>query len=179
MSVMRPKIPVLFVVAVLLATTGCPKKNKGESPTTPTNGSSSSGADAPEVRRGLPDANTSSILARVYFSFDSTSLTEKSREELRVIADRMNLDASMTVRLEGHADERGTTQYNLALSDRRASAVASYLFDLGVANVRMTRVGFGEERPMAAGHDEAAWEMNRRVDVLMTSSSERVAGSPQ
>ena len=167
----------LFLVLLALATTGCPKKTKTPPATQTENAGAGSPADAPEIRSGLPDAVDSSVVARVYFSFDSVSVSNESGAKLREIAERMNADATLTIRLEGHADERGTTQYNLALSDRRAEAVARYLVDLGVQRSRMTTTGFGEEKPLATGHDESSWEKNRRVDVLATPSADRVAGS--
>ena len=83
----------------------------------------------------------------------------------------------MRVRLEGHADERGSTQYNLALGERRANAVKTYLSTLGVSVGRMELVSYGEEKGADAGHDDAAWSKNRRVELSVTAGSERVSSS--
>ena len=69
------------------------------------------------------------------------------------------------VRLEGHADERGTEEYNLQLSNRRAASVRKYLADLGVGAGQLDTVGYGKNRPVSEGHDEAAWAANRRVEL--------------
>jgi peptidoglycan-associated lipoprotein len=71
--------------------------------------------------------------------------------------------------VEGHCDERGSEEYNLALGDRRAAAVARYLEDLGVSGTRLRTVSFGENKPAAAGHDESAWRVNRRSEIRIDS----------
>jgi peptidoglycan-associated lipoprotein len=172
------RVALLGSLLLCLFLTGCPKKNnkdtsnKTPEPTKPTGTS-----EVPEVRAGLPAASDGALLSRIFFEFDSTTLTPESREELRVIAERMRSDASMRLSLEGHADERGSTQYNLALSDRRAAAVSRFFTDLGISSAAMKSVGFGEERPLVNGQDESSWAKNRRVDVVGSRSEDRVAGS--
>jgi len=100
----------------------------------------------------------------VYFDYDSADIKEDSRAGLRQNADKLNAGNLGVVTVEGHCDERGSTEYNLALGERRANAVKRYLVDLGVPSNNLRTVSFGEERPAVQGHDESAWRYNRRAD---------------
>jgi peptidoglycan-associated lipoprotein len=100
----------------------------------------------------------------VYFDYDSADIKEDSRGGLRQNADKLNAGNLGVVTVEGHCDERGSTEYNLALGERRANAVKRYLVDLGVPSSNLRTVSFGEERPAVQGHDESAWRYNRRAD---------------
>jgi len=102
----------------------------------------------------------------LYFSFDSFQLDPRAKEVLQSVA-REAKDGKHAVRVEGNCDERGTTEYNIALGDRRANAAAEYLQRLGVDKDRIASVSYGSERPRFAGHDEGAWAKNRRDDVLV------------
>ena len=101
----------------------------------------------------------------IYFEFDSTTLTAESRELLSTLAGWMEKKPAAKVRIEGHTDDRGTNEYNLALGDRRAHAIADYLVDLGVDAKRLDTITFGEEKPAANGEDESAWAKNRRGEL--------------
>ncbi|MGE4506082.1 MAG: peptidoglycan-associated lipoprotein Pal [Desulfovibrionaceae bacterium] len=98
----------------------------------------------------------------IYFEFDSSALTEHSRAVLSSKADILKRYSGLTLVIEGHCDERGTTEYNLALGERRARVAYDYLVILGVSPDRLSIVSFGEERPADAGHTEEAWSKNRR-----------------
>jgi peptidoglycan-associated lipoprotein len=100
----------------------------------------------------------------VYFDFDQYSLTAESRAVLLAHADKLK-GASVAVRLEGHADERGSREYNMALGEKRANAVRDFLVTQGVSGSSLEVVSFGEEQPAATGSDEASWSQNRRVEV--------------
>ena len=100
----------------------------------------------------------------VYFDYDSADIKEDSRAGLRQNADKLNAGNLGVVTVEGHCDERGSTEYNLALGERRANAVKRYLVDLGVPSNNLRTVSFGEERAAVQGHDESAWRYNRRAD---------------
>ncbi len=100
----------------------------------------------------------------VYFEYDSADIREDARSALRQNADKLNAGNLGAVTVEGHCDERGSTEYNLALGERRANAVKRYLVDLGVPGNNLRTVSFGEERPAVQGHDESAWRYNRRAD---------------
>lgn len=99
----------------------------------------------------------------VRFDFNESSLTAEAQSRLKELAECIKA-LKGNVRLEGHADERGTEEYNLQLSQRRAASVKKYLDALGVPGKKMDTVGFGKNRPVMEGHDEAAWAANRRVE---------------
>ncbi len=98
----------------------------------------------------------------VNFETNSSELSEASREILRRQAAWLTVNTDATVQIEGHADERGTRDYNLALGDRRASAVRGYMIAIGIDEGRITKISYGKERPIALGSDEASWAVNRR-----------------
>jgi peptidoglycan-associated lipoprotein len=100
----------------------------------------------------------------VYFDYDKSDIREDARPALRQNADKLNSGKFGVVTLEGHCDERGSAEYNLALGERRANAAKRYLVDLGVPASALRTVSFGSERPAVQGHDESAWRYNRRVD---------------
>jgi len=101
----------------------------------------------------------------VYFDFDSYVVKSDYQNIIEAHAKRMNVDTKVALRLEGHTDERGGSEYNLALGQKRSEAVAKALSLVGVAAARVEPVSFGKERPVAEGHDEAAWAKNRRVEL--------------
>jgi peptidoglycan-associated lipoprotein len=110
--------------------------------------------------------NQAGFLQTVYFAFDSFDLTPSTQATLRDNAERMKAHPSYNVLILGHCDERGTIEYNLALGERRANAVRDYLVSLGIERSRIRVISYGEERPAAPGHDEAAWSQNRRAEFL-------------
>jgi peptidoglycan-associated lipoprotein len=120
-------------------------------------------AAASDASRGQDDKFTKD--SSIYFSFDSYQLDQKAKPILESIADQAK--HGREVRVEGNCDERGTTEYNLALGDRRAHVVVEYLEHLGVASDKVVSVTFGSERPKVMGHDESAWAQNRRDDVVV------------
>lgn len=100
----------------------------------------------------------------VYFDFDKYDLTAESRAVLLAHADKLK-GASVAVRLEGHADERGSREYNMALGEKRANAVRDFLVTQGVNGSSLETVSFGEEQPAVVGSDDASWAQNRRVEL--------------
>jgi peptidoglycan-associated lipoprotein len=104
-------------------------------------------------------------LGTVYFDYDSAALRSDTTGTLKKNADTMRGASDAVVTLEGHCDERGSEEYNLALGERRAEAVRTYLVDLGIPGSRLRVVSFGEAKPAVMGHDESAWKWNRRVDA--------------
>ncbi len=99
---------------------------------------------------------------RVFFGYDQYDLTQEARDILGRQATWLNQYANLRITVEGHADERGTREYNLALGERRANAVKSYIVALGVDASRITTVSYGKERPAVPGSNETAWSQNRR-----------------
>ncbi len=108
-------------------------------------------------------------LSPVYFDFDKYNIRDDQRPTLSEHATKLNAAPSVTLILEGHCDERGTVEYNLALGQRRAEAVRAHLVRLGVSAERLDVVSFGEERPADPGHSEGAWARNRRVEFTPNS----------
>ena len=100
----------------------------------------------------------------VHFAFNESALTAEVRAQLNDLSDCIKKGNFKKITLEGNADERGTEEYNLQLSNRRAASVKKYLVDLGVAPAKLDTVGYGENRPAVEGHNEEAWAANRRVD---------------
>jgi peptidoglycan-associated lipoprotein len=103
----------------------------------------------------------------VYFNYDEASLSDDTRSKLARNADLLKTTQLM-VTIEGHADERGTNEYNLALGDRRANAVRDYLTSLGVDAGRLRTLSYGEERPVCTEVDESCWSQNRRAHMVIT-----------
>ncbi|OQX22800.1 MAG: peptidoglycan-associated lipoprotein [Desulfobacteraceae bacterium IS3] len=103
----------------------------------------------------------------IYFSFDSAVLSGEAQENLRRKAEWLQSHADRNVRIEGHCDERGTNEYNMALGDRRAESAKSFLTTLGIAGSRMNTVSYGEERPADSGQGESAWSKNRRAHFVV------------
>ena len=108
---------------------------------------------------------------RVFFDFDKYNLAPEARAALSKQAAWLGRFSSVTVRVEGHADERGTREYNLALGERRANSVKDYLITLGVSAGRVTTISYGKERPVALGSNEEAWAQNRRGVTVVTGGS--------
>ena len=118
-------------------------------------------ADEEAAAKAKAMANLKSVF---YFEFDSSSLTASARADLDAQINRLR-DSVGTIRLEGHADERGTREYNIALGERRAQAVADYMVLNGISRYRIETVSYGEERPLSFGQGESAWSQNRRVEL--------------
>ncbi|MFH0924786.1 MAG: peptidoglycan-associated lipoprotein Pal [bacterium] len=109
-----------------------------------------------------------SIFKNIYFDYDSTVIKNQNRPILDNIADWLRSNKSVYVMVEGHCDERGTNEYNLSLGEKRALSIRSYLIRLGISSDRLHTTSYGEEKPVAFNHDEAAWARNRRGKFLIT-----------
>ena len=110
-----------------------------------------------------------SPLKPVYFAYDSDEISDEARKVLAANAEVLKTYPSWIITIEGHSDERGTAEYNLALGDRRALAARTYLLSLGIAAQRLRTVSYGKEFPFDPGHDESAWEKNRRAHFMLTA----------
>lgn len=104
----------------------------------------------------------------IYFEFDSAKLTSESIEILETHGNFIAGNGEVSVRLEGHADERGSREYNIALGDRRAQSVRRVLLFQGASSDQVETVSYGEEQPVMSGHDEESWGKNRRVEMIYT-----------
>lgn len=103
----------------------------------------------------------------IYFGFDKSNLTSAAQENLLMKAQWMRENPDATVTIEGHADERGTNEYNLALGDRRADSAKGFLVNLGISGSRLTTISYGEERPVCTQGNEECWAKNRRGNFVI------------
>jgi len=117
----------------------------------------------------LDDLNRNSPLKPVFFELDSAELSAVGQKALDENAALLKRYASWTVTVEGHCDERGTAEYNLALGERRAGAARAYLVSLGISGDRLKIVSYGKEFPFDPGHDESAFSKNRRAHFVITA----------
>ena len=123
------------------------------------------GAAAPTtsgIRAGSQQDLAATAGDRVYFAYDKSDISPEARAILTKQSDWLKKNANVTVTVEGHCDERGTREYNLALGERRATAVKNVLVALGIPANRVSTISYGKERPAVVGSTEAAWAQNRR-----------------
>lgn len=165
----------LFAAVLLLAACETPSDQTGTASGQGAAGSSSS-VDQGSASTGTTTRPLSTILTvdvgdRVFFGFDKYTLKAKARQTLERQATFLKNNAGVKVVLQGHADERGTREYNLALGDRRANAAKDYLVALGIDPNRVTIISFGKERPAVAGSNEASWSQNRRAVTVISGGA--------
>lgn len=115
-----------------------------------------------EVVPGSQEDLVANVGDRVFFEYNSAALGENAQKTLARQADWLSANPQVAITVEGHCDERGTREFNLALGERRASAVKNYLLSLGVDRARVNTISYGKERPEELGSSEAAWSKNRR-----------------
>lgn len=177
---MKPIFKVLISVSAILLLASCASRGAVEGAadvsTYPEDTYGTSGYEATDAygtgRAGqlsgrVTGGPTASIEERVvYFDFDSAEVRADSREIVEANARYLLENSSATVVLEGHADERGTREYNIALGERRAESVRRLIIAYGVAPQQIRIVSYGEERPAVAGHDESTYAQNRRVEIV-------------
>jgi len=126
-------------------------------------------ADDGIASRSLDALNRDSPLRPALYAYDSADLTKEAQQALDANAGLLAQYPTWAITIEGHADERGTPEYNLALGERRAVAARAYLVSLGVAASRLRTVSYGKEFPFDSGHNEAAWAQNRRAHFVITA----------
>jgi len=120
-------------------------------------------AETSGTLRSIPD------LHDIFFAFNESLLSEEAREILQKNAEWLRSHGPAQILIEGHCDERGTVEYNLALGERRAQGAKDFLLNLGVSSDRISIISYGKEKPFALGHDEEAWAQNRRAHFLLRS----------
>ena len=188
-------VALAFILGSLLSAGGCSKKqSKVEEVTAPAplGAPKASGEDEEARRRADEEARRRAEAERqaklrdaergqsirdqiqafesepVYFDYNSPDLRAQYRPVLEKKATWLKSHPEYSLKIEGHCDERGTAEYNLALGERRAKVVMSYLVSLGVPPGRISTISYGEERPSASGHDERAWAKNRRAEFRLS-----------
>jgi peptidoglycan-associated lipoprotein len=122
-----------------------------------------------DISAGLAECSE----VRVHFPFNSSEMEPADRAHLERSARCLKADHALHVTVEGNADERGTEEYNLALGDRRATAVAQYLESLGASQAQLKTISYGKENPLCAEHDEACWAKNRRAELHLAASKSK------
>ena len=168
-------ISLVAIAAALSMTAGCARRNRELPPTPPSDtvpgDESQTGNDVGTPGAAVPGSRADFLQSvptdRVYFDFDSYSLDGEDRATLDAQAQWLASNPNVRVTIEGHADERGTREYNLALGDRRANAARDYLQNRGVAATRMQVISWGKERPAVEGSNESAWAQNRRAVTVV------------
>jgi peptidoglycan-associated lipoprotein len=164
---------VAFPIVVLLLASGCARK-AAEAPPAPPPAPPEQAAPPPAPPAPAPTPAPTPpptpaapvALQDAFFDFDSYGLRDDARAALDADARALRDDAGLTVRIEGHCDERGTVEYNLALGERRANAAKEYLVAAGISSSRIETMSYGKERPFDPGHDENAWAQNRRAHFV-------------
>lgn len=190
MRELRYNTVIVAVLVALAATTACGKKKVATGPPQPAPVEPSAVTPAPPapqlveetapvtqpgladesiVNRSLDDLNRDSPLKPVFFPLDSAELDDTGRAVATANAAVLKKYTTWGITIEGHCDERGTAEYNLALGERRALAVKTYLSSLGVSPERVRTVSYGKEFPFDMGHTEDAWARNRRGHFVITS----------
>jgi peptidoglycan-associated lipoprotein len=168
---MKKILVSVAVLASLALLAGCPSKKADVPPPPPqtsntdTSGVDNSGAQLDNTESAGPSGELLSKRV-IYFDFDRADIRADSQTIVSAHAQFLSRSANQKVRLEGHADERGSREYNIGLGERRAQAVRRALLLSGVAEAQLTTVSYGEERPAAAGSDEQAYGLNRRVEIV-------------
>jgi len=127
----------------------------------------SSPREAATTRPSTPDKARESALKDIFFDFDKATIREDQKAAVAADAARLKASPTTKVLVEGHCDERGTAEYNLALGERRAKAMRDALVASGIEASRIRTVSYGKERPFALGHDESAWNLNRRAHLVL------------
>ncbi len=162
------------VLAALLLLAACESTPQATGDATGTGGATAGtqtqAAPLPGPRPGSAEDFTVNVGDRVFFDFDRYSLRPDAREILQRQAQWLQKYPSVTITVEGHCDERGTREYNLALGERRANAAKNYLVALGINPNRVKTISYGKERPAVTGSNEAAWAQNRRAVTLVTAA---------
>lgn len=170
---------VILTITILMGfgLQGCAKKKNASSAA---DGAAGAGSGSGSTMGGSFDSSDLSSftvdnvieninMINIYFDFDQSTLQERDRAFLKVLNEALKLEKnkSIALKIQGHGDERGSNEYNLALGERRARAVNDYLANLGTSKKRLDVVSFGEERPADTGSTEAAWAKNRRAAFEM------------
>ena len=165
---MLTRSTLLPVITALVAALGvsCASKKKTEIP--PDGGAMDPVVAAKDIGFDASGSDSGKIsgLASVHFDYDSSNLSSETRRQLAENADWIKSHANVTVQIEGHTDSRGSVEYNLALGERRAKSVKTYLSSLGVDGGRMTIISYGEEKPVDPSDSETAWAKNRRANFV-------------
>jgi peptidoglycan-associated lipoprotein len=167
------------VLCVVMAA-ACSKRTPAAEPAPPSvrttstsNPAEGSDSGPGAMRSDEVERSRAALTDRIHFAYDVSELTTESQTTLRAKLPALRADGALRLRIEGHADERGSTEYNLALGLRRARAAQEYLAAFGIDASRLAVETLGEDRPLDRGHDERAWSVNRRAEFVPAGASSR------
>jgi peptidoglycan-associated lipoprotein len=155
------KTTLAVLIFSLIALVGCSSTKKSSEPV-------ATKTDYALELNGDSDSGLAGLLRTVNFDFDSSYLREDTKATLDENIKYLEEHHELEIQVEGHCDERGSSQYNLALGERRARAVYDYLVAGGIASMRVNIISMGKEKPIAFGHNEDAWSQNRRANFVIT-----------
>jgi peptidoglycan-associated lipoprotein len=159
--------PTLLAATVLIAVAGCAKKPPAELPPAPQETPAAEAPAGPTDSASVPGSQAHFLANiasdRIFFDTDQSDVDAEDQTTLQSQAGYLKQYPNVRVTIEGHADERGTREYNLALGERRANSAKNYLASLGIDASRINTISYGKERPDAVGSDEASWSRNRRA----------------
>lgn len=164
----RAHLKILGVCFLLISSgfgLSCSKKDEVKPDGEPT---AASTTDA-DLSTGDSDSGQAAGLQTVFFPYDSFELNESAKTTLKANGEILKSKATLNVQIEGHCDQRGGIQYNIALGEKRANSVRKYLMDNGVSGDRLTTISFGKERLLDQGTGEDSWSKNRRANFVITS----------
>jgi peptidoglycan-associated lipoprotein len=169
---MRFKFLTLFAAVLLLAACETPSEESGGTTAGSTTATTSTTTGPTTMMPGPTPGSQEDLVVnvgdRIFFDYDKSGLSPEARATVEALAVWMSSYPATTIGIEGHCDERGTREYNLALGERRASSVQDYLVALGVAPNRLSTISYGKERPAVLGSNEESWAQNRR-DVFVVN----------
>ncbi len=169
---MLSRIQVLLQVLMILSLvfiSGCAKDKVTDEEMKPSTDKGAMGKEESLESKpiGISEGRTSEGMLPVYFDFDSSDLRKDQVPRIEANADFLSSQAGTNIRIEGNCDPRGTSEYNMALGERRALGAKKYLVNLGISDSRLSTISFGEERLLMHGHDELSWAQNRRADFVI------------
>jgi peptidoglycan-associated lipoprotein len=157
---------IMTLLALSLFATGCASKKPGNAQDS---ADMASNQGVTLELNGDSDSNRAGGLRTVFFALDSSNLDSEAKRILNDNADFLKKNSNISIQVEGHCDERGGRQHNLALGERRAKSVRDHLVAMGIKSFRITTISFGNERPLVEGNDESAWSKNRRGNFVVTA----------
>lgn len=162
---MKKILTILALCSTFVIVSSCSSKKKSS----PVSRNSIDTVKTAMTINGDSDSGNAGALSTLYFPYNSSQLESDAVDRLRDNAEFLRNNSNVHIQIEGHADERGGIQFNLALGEKRAKNVKDSLVSMGISSSRITIISFGKERPVAYGHDEDAWSANRRANFVITA----------
>lgn len=175
MVILKNLTKFIAILAIGVSFINCRGKQEKPEAATPTEsagtGSDNSAVDSMAMSFDAAGSDSGKIdgLKTVFFDYDKATLSADSKKVIQGNVDWMKKNASTKVQIEGHCDDRGSIEYNVALGERRANAVKDYMVSLGLSSNRLATISYGEEKPLVSGENDAAWKKNRRANFVPSS----------